>query len=206
MGETVTYPNGQVLTSTALTVQQISALLQTLTYGVLGLAAGGVNYTDGQVRVGWPLEGQPFEDSTQDVCYVSCVPKDSPYSRVRDRELTQNADGSLTETWTYTRAWSVRWVLYGPNSADRARAIWSSMFMDYATDQLGLSNLFPVPDFAEPVRAPENFNAQWWDRSDFEAELYEAVTETIGDGKATSVEVKINTKDGQVADLTITAA
>jgi hypothetical protein len=58
-----------------------------------------------------------------------------------------------------------------------------------------LANLFPVSDPAEPVRAPELINAEWWERCDFSLSLYENVTETIEDGQATSVEVDVYVVD-----------
>lgn len=81
--------------------------------------------------------------------------------------------------------------------------------MDYFNDQLNLNNLFPVSDPAEPTRTPENFNAQWWERADFSIEMYENVTETVEDGKVTSVEIKVYDADvsttGPAADVTAPA-
>jgi hypothetical protein len=194
------YPNGQVLTSTALTVSQINAIIQPLTCDMIGM-----NPPDFlKVRVDWQSEGQPFVPRPQDdVCFISCVPENVDYRLVRDR--TFSGTGPVVETWVYTRGWRVSWVLYGPNSTDRARMIHSAFFMDYFNDSLSLSNLYPVSDFAEPTRVPENLNAQWFERADFHVVMYEQVTETIDDGAVTSVEVKINADDlGQVTDFTVT--
>lgn len=192
-----TYPNGQVLTSTALTVKQINAIIQTLTCGVLG-----INPPDyGLVRVSWQTEGQPFENVDRDVCYVSCVPQDVEYSRVRDRVFS--GTGPVVENWLYTKGWRISWCFYGPNGEDRARAVRSAAFMDYFNDQLSLSNLYLVNDPSEITRVPEHFNAQWWERSDFHLVMYEQVTETISDGAATSVEVKVYDKDGLEADINV---
>lgn len=197
---TTTFPNGQTLTSTALTVQQINAVIQPLTCGALG-----VNPPDyAQVRIDWQSQGQPFIDlPNKDICFLSCIPQDVEYSRVRDQALS--GTGPVTETWTYTRGWRVAWTLYGPNSTDRARALHSAMvFMDYFATQLELSNLYVVPDTAEPVRVPEQFNAQWYERVDFHVLMYEAITETIQDTVVTSVETIVNTNVGQVADIVVT--
>jgi hypothetical protein len=78
--------------------------------------------------------------------------------------------------------------------------------MDYFNDALNLANLFPVSDPVEPVRTPELINAEWWERCDFALTLYENVTETIEDGKVTSVEIKVydGSPDDPVADFTVT--
>ena len=202
MGTSTTYPNGQTLVSDALTKDQINALIQTLTCGMLG-----INPPDPfQVRVDWPIEGQPAQNNQTDVCYIRCTTKDNPYSRIRDRVLTQAGTGKsavLTENWFYTRVWQIAWTFYGPNSTDRARMVWDAMFMDYFADELAAENLFPVPDMPEPIRVPENFNAQWWERADFEVEMYEGISETINDGIATSVQVTVEGDQGQLAQFTV---
>lgn len=200
MGQSITYPNGQTLTSTALTPTTITENVQTLTCGVLG-----INPPDySKVRVAWQQQGQPFStDPTMDVCYVSCVPQDDDYNRVRDQLLSGPYTGPITETWTYTRGWKVSWFFYGPNSSDNARAVWSSLFTDYAAAQLAAVNLYAVTDPPSPTRLPQELNGQWWEYADFHVELYEQVTETIEDGSATSVEIKVEDSSGQVADITV---
>lgn len=198
---TTTYPNGQVLTSSALTPAAMSTLLQSLTCGMLG-----INPPDfSKVRVDWQTQGQPSQNVNTDICYVACTPWDTEYSRVRDYSFTEvtGPPAVLTQQWQYTKGWRAAWCLYGPNSEDNARAIRTAMFMDYFNEQLSLSNLYPISDPPEVVRAPEQFNAQWWERADFYINMYEAVTETINPGTATSVEVIVRDGDGVVADITV---
>jgi hypothetical protein len=190
----ITYPNGQTLQSSALTVSQINTLLQTITCGMIG-----INPPDpAQVRIDWPTEGQPVADSpSDDVCYLRAVIVDDQYDKFRDQART-NTDPSpvpVTYTWTYTRVWSIHWTFYGPNSLDSATALRSALFMDYFTDQLGLSQLFPNPDNQAPTRIPENYNAQWWERSDFETQMNEFVTETITVPAVVSVPVVVKSVD-----------
>ena len=202
MPTSTTYPNGQTLTSSALTQSEIDAALQTLTCGVLGI--NPPNYSI--VKIVWPTEGQPFTKTpAQNCCYLSCVTSDSDYSRVRDRVLSTSGAQAL-ETWLYTRNWRVNWTVYGPDSTDWARMIHSATFMEYFNSALAAYNLYPVEDPPEPTRLPEQFNAQWWERSDFHIDMYEQVTETILDGVATSVEIKLynGSTDDPVADVTVT--
>jgi hypothetical protein len=202
MGQSVTYPSGQTLTSTALTIQQINVLVQALTCGALGIVP--VDYS--QVRVDWQVIGQPdVALPSQDSCYLSCVTEDVDYSRVRDRTTAGDASGPVTETWVYTRGWRVSWDLYGPNSFDRARQIHSSLFMDYFNDQYELSNLYQVLDPPEPVRVPIEHNAQWFDHSAFHCRFYEQVTETITTPTVISVGIAVydGSTDDPVATITV---
>lgn len=202
MSTGVVYPNGQRLQSSALQVSDINVLMQQLTCGMLGI--NPPNYS--LVRLSWQIEGQPYNDASQDVCYIACTLVPDEYTKVRNRTFTQNlpTDTKVIETWTYTRCWRIAWTLYGPNSFDRARMIHSALFMDYWSDQLNLSNLFIITDPPQPTRFPEKINAQWFERSDFHVHLYENVTETIDDNVVASVEVLVNDKDGQQADITVT--
>lgn len=184
-----TYPNGQTLTSTALTVEQINVIVQIITCGMLG-----INPVDpSQVRVSWQEQGQPdVALPSQDSCYITCVLQDVDYSRVRDHTLDGDNSGPLTETWVYTRGWRVAWNTYGPNSFDRARQIHSALLqVDYFYDQFATSNLYAVTDPPEPVRLPIQHNAQWYDASSFHCIFYEQVTETIQTPTVTSVEIKV---------------
>jgi len=200
---TTTYPNGQVLTSSAKTPQEMNAIFQPLTMGVLGLWTTPPDYS--LVRVNWQTQGQPFSGlPSQDVCYLACTPIHEEYSNVR--EYTQSAGTPLTETWTYTRPWRIAWVLYGANSSDRVRMLWSATFTNYFNDQLAAANLYPLSEFTEPTRMPEQINAEWWERADFAIDLYEQVTEVLTTptgGIALSVENLVYTADGLMSDSTV---
>jgi hypothetical protein len=202
MGQNVVYPDNSVLTSTALTVQEIQAVLQVAVCGMLGIT-DSVHTT--QVRIEYGTAGQPSQQVSDDVCYLRCMPNGTdPYSRIRERSNSAGDDDtSLIENWTYTNVWSAHFCFYGPNSYDRARAVRSAFYQDYFTDLLGQNQLFPVSDFPEPVRAPEVFDGQWWERADMEFVLYEFVQETISRQTVASVEVIVSDADGEIADVTI---
>lgn len=202
MGQSTTYPDGSVLTSSALTIEQINTIIQPLTMGMLGFSA---DTSSPLVRIEWPTQGAPYQDVADDVCYIRCVPKEDSYDRIRDRTTITAADPNDEEIWNYTRAWAIRWCFYGPNSTDRARALRSALYQDYFTEKLSLSQLFPVSDFPEPMRAPELIDGQWFERCDFEAEFYEFITETIARQTVLSVETIVEGIDGQIADVTTTA-
>lgn len=205
MPTTTTYPNGQVLTSSALTIPQINNIMQPIVCGMLGLPVNSYQ----AVRVSWQTQGQPFVPTpTNDVCFIGCVPENVDYHLVRDRTFT--GTGPVTENWNYTRGWRISFVLYGPNSTDNARAIYSAFFMDYFNDLLSLSNLYPLQDPPQPTRTPEEINAQFYERADFHILMYEAVTESIQDGAVTNVPIGVYqgspaTPENPVAEITVEA-
>jgi hypothetical protein len=156
------------------------------------------------VRLEWPQQGAPFGNATDDVCYLGCFPQDDPYDKIRDEITTAGPGDVVTEEWNYTRAWRVHWTFYGPNAFDRAAALRSALFIEYFTDQLSLSNVFPVSAYSAPVRLPELINGQWFDRVDFECEMYENVSASIQDQTVISVEVIGKDDAGTIFDVTVT--
>ena len=225
MGSAITYPDGTELLSSALTLAQINAILWAQTMGALGYVTPGqpADPTSSKVRTQWPTTGAPFQQVTDDVCYVSCLLVDEPYDKIRDvgplspvgwgqdgwgNSWGGTAEGpQFTEQWSYTRVWEIKWCFYGPNSLDLSRALRSALYQEYLTTQLGSSNLFPVSDFPEAIRVPELINAQWWERVDFKCLMYEFVTETINKNSVASVEVIVSDGEGnKIADITPNAA
>lgn len=224
MGQSITYPDGSVLLSSALSLSQINAVWQPIVCGMLGITEPA---TTSLVRIKYPTAGAPFQDIADDVVYIACYTKDSPYDKIR--YVTQlpgvstgggygegpygqipyggggNSSANI-EQWNYTRSWTIHFTLYGPNSLDNARALRSGVYQDYFTEQLSLSQLFPVSDFPETVRVPEILDGQWIERVDFEFECYEFVTETINRQTVISVEVIVETTEvnnGEYENITV---
>lgn len=202
MPTSITYPNGQVATSTALTDIQLSELIQTLTCGLLG-----INPPDySKVRVNWQAQGQPFQDEPEQVMYIQAVTSDTSYTSIRNTVKAEVDNLSVT-TITYTRNWRVSWVSYGPSAVDQMRAVHSGTFTDYFNFALNQNNVYPVSDPPEPSRVPEVINGQWFNRTDFYLEVYEGVTETITTPLVKSVGLGVYTDQtleaNPVADITI---
>jgi hypothetical protein len=199
VGASFKYADGSTLTSDALTLQEANAVMQPLVCAVLGI-------TDPEstqlVRIQYPQSGAPFQDVNDDIVYLYCSPKEDPYDRIRDRADLPDGD-SVTEQWNYTRAWTAHFCFYGPNSLDRARAVRSAFYQDYLCEQLAAEQLFPVSDFQEVMRVPEELNGQWFERCDFEVEMYEFVTETMERQTIVSGEVILADPDEQIADFTV---
>jgi hypothetical protein len=193
-------PTGQVLTSTALTPIGIEQIFATLTCGMLGIIPPDYSL----VRVGWQTLGQPFQTVNNDICYLSAVEVDDNYNRIRDQKDVPNNIQSVTTIITYTRVWEINWCLYGPNSFDRARQIRDSLFLDWTHDALVPSDLYLVSSVERPLRAPEYFQAQWWERVDLKARFNEGVTDTITYQTVISAEVIgfDNETVGEIFDIT----
>ena len=166
------------------------------------------------IRLDWPTAGQPDWAITEDVAFIGCTEEDDEYDRLRDTEDADvipppNPDGSagaitqVQHTVCSTRVWRVAWTLYGPKSFERARALRSSLLSDYICNQLAGSNLYTVPNLPPPVRAPEQFQGQWWERVDFHALMNEAVQETTVINAVAFVEVQSSTAAAKFADQTI---
>jgi len=218
MGISITYPDGTTLVSSAWTLQQIEGIVQPLVCGMLGI---GDSVNTSLVRVKYPVQGQPYQQITDDICYITCLPREDPYTRIRDKFNwgpngwgdeqfgqepyggTLSGDPALTEQWNYTNAWAIHFTFYGPNSYDRARAVRSAFYQDYFTAQFALSQLFPVSDYPTLVRVPEEINGQWIERVDFDVECYEFVTETINRQTVLSEEVILQNSTGVIDDFTV---
>jgi hypothetical protein len=207
--------------TTPLTPQLIEPLMQIVTMISLGL-----DPTDSAsakaVRVGWQQTGQPASSITEDVVYIRCIEEDDLYNRIRDIELSDvlpEPSAQITQTTSYTRVWRTFWVLYGPSSFDNARKIKSALFAQSIHDILleafntygqlpsGVTGyggnevpLYLVTDVTAPVRVPENFGAQWWERVDFSCQFNEGVTEQEVLNAVASAEVIIENSDGILAD------
>lgn len=155
-----------------------------------------------QVRVGWQQEGQPGWFINQTYTILRCSTSDSEYSRMRD--VTGAASGdTITQTDVYTRQWKTYWTFLGPNALDNARAVRSALItIQFVADYLAQSNLYVDPSIDEPMRSPEEFQGQWWERTDLVARFNEQITETFTVGLVQSVDVSIYDKDGLIAEFT----
>lgn len=185
-----------------------SALLITLSNPALDTVTENVYFSDPvsqyRVRIAWQFEGAPAWKIDEDILSVQCTEDSNPYDLIRDSKLTSNQqDGQVNQTKTYTRVWRITLNAYGPNSFDSLRVIKSLLLTDFSHDMLQLKNLFVVPALGASVRSPEYYEGQWWERADFSFQVYEAVTEVLNIPTAKTVEVIASISTGQVFDETI---
>ena len=65
--------------------------------------------------------------------------------------------------------------MYGPSSYDNADLIRYNILSSKYLNDFRAYNLFLITDVTMPVRLPELFNGQWWERTDFQASYNELV-------------------------------
>jgi|SRR5579872_153885 len=129
----VTWPNGQTFASSALSPDGFNVLMQPLVASILGIdPVANPNAAYKTVRVAWQTQGQPEWAVDEDVCVVRSTLKDTGFSRTHDNIRGQNDSTSLADVSSFTQVWNFRCVLYGPNSADKARLILSAIREDWA--------------------------------------------------------------------------
>ena len=95
----------------------------------------------------------------------------------------------------YTRVHVCYLIFYGPHAFDHADSVRIGLFRGAVRAALKDKNLYPVPGVGAPVRAPELFNSEWWERADLTVTLYEYVRREYDEAHYETVEVKAPTCD-----------
>lgn len=163
------------MADTVLTLKQIEDIFVSLTCQMLGLDPLAPENQD-KVRIAWPTTGAPAWGISDDIVFLRITPQDDKLTRHQDIIYTPNSDGTLALKDTgYTRVHKIDWTFYGPNSYDRADLVRFNIFKDSFTNQLKNNNLFLITDVSMPVRLPELYDGQWWERTDFNATFNEMV-------------------------------
>lgn len=130
-----------------------------------------------KVRIAWPTDGAPGWKINDDVIFLRITPVDDRMARTLNIVYNQDEEDRLylKKKTGYTRVHKIDWCLYGPNSYDNADLIRFSIFDYDYMKQFQQKNLFLITDVPMPVRLPELYNRQWWERTDFSATFNEAV-------------------------------
>lgn len=146
-----------------------------------------------KVRIAWPTDGAPSWKIDEDVVFLRITPQDDKMAR--QQNIIYNPDkedkANLKKQIGYTRVHKVNWTLYGPNSYDDADLIRYLIFESKYMKEFANRNLFLITDVPMPVRLPELYNSQWWERSDFSATFNESVVRENKVPFLTSAEIKI---------------
>lgn len=162
------------MADTILLLRQVEDFFQNLTLQVLGLdPASPANQN--RVRIGWPEKGAPAWKITEDVAFLLVNFDDDPITRQVDVSYQDKDADNADRFVSSTRVIRVNWICYGPNSFDDCDLIRNGLFMNENTMLLALSNLALITDVPMPMRSPELFNGQWWDRTSVYARFNEKV-------------------------------
>ena len=192
------------LVSSAQTPRTMEALFQPLIAGILGFdQINDPNHAYSAARIGWQTEGQPAWEVSDNVCVITAVLEDDPYSRVRDDQYAMigSPADALTSKMGFTQVWRMHFSFYGPLSADNARLVLSALSLDWTADVLQASKVYVVPEWHRPVYAPELYpdpGGVWYERTHLEVLFNEQVSESLTPvGAASTVEVTVDTDTGQ---------
>ena len=131
----------------------------------------------GKVRVAWPTNGAPDWKINEDICFIRITPVDSPSARQQDilYDANEENEDALKEEIAYTRVHNINFCLYGPNSYNNADLIRFALMKESIRKEINNINLHLITDIPMPIRVPELFNGQWWDRTDFNVTYNELV-------------------------------
>jgi len=184
-----------------LSLEQFEDLIQSLTMTMLGWDGSDPKK---DVRIGWPEEGAPAADITENIVYLECFEVDSSYNREREETYTDMVSpNELDLATSYTKEMQVNFALYGPDSSENADIIRDQIFYQENRIILAQNNLYPVHNVAAPKRIPEFFSGRWWKRVDMSISFNELVVRHIAVPKVESVEVTINDSDVGEIDVII---
>jgi len=185
-----------------LTLVQTEDIFINITAQILGLNPA----TQGdKVRATWPRLGQPGFKSTDDVVFIKVNVEFDPITQQRDVQYSDVSVDTLNRKASYTRVQSIRWTIYGPNSYDNADKIRNAIFLPDVYNTLAQHHLFLVVDVQAPVRAPEEYNGQWWERVDFVANYNELVIRNADIPHITSIKITTQTQKGVIKDVDFTS-
>lgn len=154
------------------TIQELENFFRSLTLKILGLDPDSPD----EVRISWQTEGSPAWNIAKDYCFMRVTISDDPASKCFDYTYTNNSD-NLNQNVNYIRVVKLDYILYGPNSFERAEQIKNLFYTSRdIKSKLDLNKFGVIQDINIPQRVPELFNGQWWERIDYSISFNELVS------------------------------
>jgi hypothetical protein len=213
----INYPNGQQLNSSAQTPNGMETIFQALSIGMLGIDSippVNPNSAYQAVRCAFQQKGQPSWSINNTVTTISALIDTDPYGKSRDELIGPNDDISVTQYLSYTRVWRLHWDIYGPFAQSYAEALisgfaqvdWVFDWMVNGCNGMAQQPIYFVADPVAPIRAPENFQRQWWERVTLDLRFNELVIQTVTVPTGISVEITVTADTGETETFTVTAA
>jgi hypothetical protein len=146
------------------------------------------------VRISWQPEGVPAWKRTDDVTFIRIGEEDDLINVLHDLIYTNKDADNSNQATSYTRVVRVHYICYGPNSYDNAFKLKRLMFNDTYRLPLIKQNLYLVPSKASPIRSPELFTGQWWERADIAFQFNEFVkfNDTVPYIKSTEMTLSVD--------------
>jgi len=144
-----------------------------------------------RVRTTWPTKGAPAWKITEDVTFLLITFDDDSVTRQMDVAYLNKDANNANRIMSYTRVIRVNWICYGPHSSEDADTIRSSLFLPQIAEQLLKNNMALITDVSMPMRTPELFNGQWWERASLFVRFNEKVVRQSEIPYITSADVRI---------------
>jgi hypothetical protein len=124
-----------------------------------------------QVRLAWQRGGAPAWGVVDDVVILRATVTDTPY-HLPDTVYTEHVDPSneylLDQKTVRAAALSVYYSFYGPNSFDNALWIRDTIKYQENHDILARALIYIIPRAFPARRIPEEWQGQWYERTDLE--------------------------------------
>lgn len=152
------------------------------------------------VRISWPQDGMPGFDITENVIFIRVGEQDQDVNRqvnVITAPIAHDTN-NMSEVIGRTRVLNVTWICYGPLAYDNATRIFNSLPLPVFHNTLSPGKIFLVPVAESPVRRPELYNGQWWNRADFQAQFNNKVESGSTIPYIQSADVKIINERGEI--------
>ena len=153
------------------------------------------------VRISWPKSGMPDWSISENVIFVRSYPVDDPYNRIKDIKYREKDPVSVIRSETYTRVMGVDLIMYGPDSFDHADLVRNDIGKN---ETLKKNKVFLVYDRKAPVRSPELFRGQWWERSTLSLQFNEQIMREYTNPTISDVRISVRTEGEEIYNGNIT--
>lgn len=162
------------MTDTILPIVSIENFFWNMTLLILGLDPA-LAANQSRVRIGWPEYGAPAWQINENVVFLLISQEEDAVTQQMEVTYVPIDAGNTDAQTSYTRVHRVNWICYGPSSFDDTDTIRSSLATVTYQQLMSASNLYRVPAPTVPLRSPELFNGQWFDRSTYYCKFNEQV-------------------------------
>ncbi|WPS86466.1 hypothetical protein SMD22_18410 [Brevibacillus halotolerans] len=124
-----------------------------------------------RIRIGYSTEGAPAWKRDENVGFILVSFASDPITEQVELSYNKTSETTADHISSYTRVVQVSWTFYGPSSYDDADKVRAGLYRS----PLLFSPLHLVTNVPAPLRLPELFSGQWWERSTLIARFNEKV-------------------------------
>ncbi len=135
-----------------------------------------------QVMNSWQQDGAPAWSINDNIAFLRLTMQDDPLTDTIDEIWGNSSDADVTVSQSSQRGWIANLIWYGQNAEDNASSfrdwIRSPKVKDWINNTalaLGGGGLAVIPKINQPMRVPELYNGQWWNRVTLSFRAYELI-------------------------------